>query len=358
MAAVSRKSAHFAHWPSLHHRTEGDEGMVSAIARMADAAGAPATRLMRDFAGLAIGPGRVDFADYERLRLYDEAFWGQADRREVAGVRRGRELALAVNFRHDCFALASDRLAANAYLSAHGLPTQPILAIYRQGLATPGANLIRTREELRDFLEHRLDQSLIAQPVEGGRPRILFGPGRDPAADIAGLMDEVRDSGEASWLLQPRLASHPDAAAGADRLSPVRLLIAHGERGPIILRAIWRLGGREDIVASLDLDDGAVLSIFPAAAPHRVQRAPRGFSVPDWPLFRATAIEAARLMAQFGLLGWDLAATDEGPVILGLDPTPDLSLHQLADRQGLLDPWFLDFVAERRHLAAEHRRFA
>jgi len=331
---------------------------MSAIARMAEAAGAPPTRLMTDFAGLAIGPGRVDFADYERMRLYDEAFWGEADRRAIAGVRRGRDLALAINFRHDCFALASDRLASNIYLSAHGLPTQPILAIYRQGLATPGLNLIRTREELRAFLESRPGLAMIAQPIEGGAPRRLFGPGRDPAADTASLLSEVRDAGHASWLLQPRLAPHPDAASDGERLSPVRLLIANGDYGPIALRAIWRLGGRDDIVARLDLEGGTVLSIFPANAPHRVQAAPRGFSVPDWPLLKATAIEAARLMGQFGLLGWDVAPTDEGPVILGLDPTPDVALHQLADRQGLLDPWFLDFVSERRHLAADYRRLA
>jgi len=332
---------------------------MSAVARMAEAAGTPPTRLMGDFAALAIGPGRVDFADYERMRLYDETFWGEADRRAVAGMRRGQDLALAINFRHDCFALASDRLASNIYLSAHGLPTQPILAIYRQGLATPGRNLIRTREELRGFLERQAGLALTAQPIEGGAPRKLFGPGRDPAADIAALLDEVRDAGHTSWLLQPRLAPHPDAAAGdGERLTPVRLLIANGDYGPIVLRALWRLGGRDDIVARLDLDTGAVLSIFPAGAPHRAQAAPRGFAVPDWPLLKATAVEGARLMAQFGLLGWDLAPTDEGPVILGLDPTPDVTLHQLAERQGLLDPWFLDFVAERRHLAADHRRLA
>ena len=332
---------------------------MSAVARMAEAAGAPPTRLMTDFAGLAIGPGRIDFADYERMRLYDEAFWGETDRRAIAGVRRGRDLALAINFRHDCFALAGDRLASNIYLSAHGLPTQPILAIYRQGLATPGRNLIRTREELRGFLESQAGLAMMAQPIEGGAPRKLFGPGRDPAADIASVLDEVRDAGHTSWLLQPRLTPHPDAAAGdGERLTPVRLLIANGDYGPIVLRALWRLGGRDDIVARLDLDTGAVLGIFPAAAPHRAQAAPRGFAVPDWPLLKATAVEGARLMAQFGLLGWDLAPTDEGPVILGLDPTPDVALHQLADRQGLLDPWFLDFVAERRHLAADHRRLA
>src|SRR5450432_3143264 len=101
MAGALWKSAHFSPWPSLHR--EGDEGMMAAIARMAEAAGVPPTRLMTDFATLAIGPGRIDFSDYERLRLYDEAFWGQAaDRRSIVGAKRGHELAMAINFRHDC----------------------------------------------------------------------------------------------------------------------------------------------------------------------------------------------------------------------------------------------------------------
>ena len=359
MAGALRKSAHFNPWPSLN-RGEGDEGMMSAIARMAEAAGVPPTRLMTDFATLAIGPGRIDFSDYERLRLYDEAFWGQAaaDRRSLIGARRGHELALAVNFRHDCFALASDQLAANSYLSAHGLPTVPILAIYRAGLASPGRGLLRTREELRDFLERRAGTPLIAQPVEGGRVRALFAPNGDARADIDRLLDEVRDAGETSWLIQPHLAPHPDAAPGdGQRLAPVRLLAVNGEYGPLVLRAYWRLGGRDDIVASLDLDSGAVLAVFPAGSPHRAQAAPARFAVPEWPSLKATAVEAMRLMGQFGLIGWDVAPTTEGPVIVALDPTPDLELHQLADRRGLIDAWFHDFIADRRRLAAEHRRF-
>jgi hypothetical protein len=357
MAGALRKSAHFNPWPSFH-RSEGDEGMMSAIARMAEAAGVPPTRLMTDFATLAVGPGRIDFSDYERLRLYDEAFWGAAaDRRSIVGARRGRDLALAANFRHDCLALANDRLAANAYLSAHGLPTVPILAIYRPGLASPGGSLIRTRDELRAFLEGHADRPLIAQPVEGDGARLLFGAGRDARADIEHLLDQVRDAGETSWLLQPQLVSHPDAASDGERLAPVRLLAVNGEHGPLVLRALWRLGGRDDIVACLDLESGAVLAIFPAGSPHRLQAAPPGFAVPDWARLKATAVEAMRLMSQFGLIGWDVAATGDGPVIVGLDPTPDVGLHQLADRHGLLDAWFHDFVSDRRRLAAEHRRF-
>ncbi|HEY2710457.1 MAG TPA: sugar-transfer associated ATP-grasp domain-containing protein [Caulobacteraceae bacterium] len=355
MAAVPRKSALFGPWPTPR-RESGDEGMMGAIARMAEAAGVPPTRLMGDFAQLAIGAGRVDFSDYERLRLYDEAFWAAGDRRQAVGARRGRELALLANFRHDCLALATDRLAANAYLSAHGLPTQPVLAIYRAGLAAPGANLIRTRDELRGFLEAQAGQPLVARPVEGGEGTTLFADGRDPAAEIDRLVDQVRDAGEISWLFQPVLAPHPEAPSDRGRLAPVRLIALNTDFGPVVFRAVWRIGGPDEIVATLDLGTGVARTVVPARAPARAQVAPTGLAVPGWAQLKATATEAMRLFGQFGVVGWDVAPTVDGPVIIGLDPTPDFEIHQLADRRGVLDHEFVDFLSDRRRLAADRHR--
>ncbi|HVM99056.1 MAG TPA: hypothetical protein VMT68_02490 [Caulobacteraceae bacterium] len=355
MAAVPRKSALFHPWPATL-RGDGDEGMMGAIARMAEAAGVPPTRLMTDFAQLAIGAGRVDFSDYERLRLYDEAFWAQGDRRQAVGARRGRELALLANFRHDCLALATDRLAASAYLAAHGLPTVPVMAIFRAGLATPDQALIRTRDALREFLEAHAGQPMLAEPVEGGEGRLLFAPGADTAAQIDRLVDEVRDSGETSWLLRAVLPRHPEAPSDQGRLAPVRLIMLNTDFGPMIFRAVWRIGGPDDICATLDLETGAARSVMPARAPSRAQAAPGGLAVPDWERLKATATEAMRLFGQFGLIGWDVAPTAEGPVILGLDPTPEFATHQLAERRGVLDHEFADFLSDRRRLAAHHHR--
>ena len=154
MAAVPKLSTLISTMPPWRSGA-GHEAMPAAFARMAEAAGAPAAHLMADFAQLAFGPGHISFADYERLRLYDAAFWGAADRREVAGAGQARRAARLANFRRDCWGLANDRLASSAYLAAHGLPTVPTLAIYRAGLAAPGASLLRTRDELRQFLEAR-----------------------------------------------------------------------------------------------------------------------------------------------------------------------------------------------------------
>jgi len=333
--------------------------MPAAFARMAEAAGAPPAHLMSEFAALAFGPGKISFADYERLRLYDDAFWADADRREVAGAAFARRIARIANFRREYWALASDRLASNAYLAAHGMPIVPTHAIYREGLAAPGERLLRTRDELRQFLQAWAGEPLIATPAEGGPMRVVFTGDAAPDAEIDRMIDLVRDAGPVSWLFQPKLEPHPAIAAQVgERLTVVRLLTVAGQDGAAAIRAVWRLGGPDAITANLDLRSGEALRLTPAHAVQRGETAPAGLGVPDWPALKAVAIEGARLFSQFGMIGWDIAPTATGPAIVGLDPEPDLDLHQLTDRRGLLDEPFLAFLAERRALAAAERRFA
>ena len=47
-----------------------------------------------------------------------------------------------------------------------------------------------------------------------------------------------------------------------------------------------------------------------------------------------------------------MAVGADGPVILGVDPSPDLSGHQLIDRRGVLNPEFQAYIAARREDAA------
>lgn len=335
-------------------RAPGDEGRISALSRMAEAAGAPPTRIMADMARLALGPGRVSFDDYERLRLYDEAFWGGEDRRTVAGARRGRELCRAVNFRRDWFALAESPLASGGYLAAHGLPSAPTLAIFAPGLAAPGQALLRTRGELRQFLTDRLAQPMVARPADGGRARLIFAGGEDPRREVDALIDDLCNSG-VRWLFQPRLQPHGEIAAVGGLAPSVRLITIAGDSGVRVFRGYWRLSGAKGVYARLDLKNGRALALCRGAAPEVVTAPPAGLAVPDWAAIRATAGEAARLFGQFGLAGWDIAPTADGPVIVGLTPTPDLVVTQLVDRRGVLDGEFKSFVEARRRLAAEHR---
>ena len=326
-------------------RPPGDEGMMGAFARMAELVGVPPTRLMRDFAGLSFGPGRVSIGDYERLRLYDEAFWAGGDRRAVVGAKRGREIALQVNFRHEWLGLTQNRLVWGAYLAAHGLPVIPTLAIYTEGLATPSRLLLRTREELRAFLEEQPDRPLVGRPAEGGQATAIVGRA---ASAIEHLVDDICENHGPGYLFQPLVAPDARIAPLTDgRLAAVRLVTVAGDRGPRVVRALWRLSGAPDAVAPIDLRSGQITRVS--------ARSPvSGARIPDWEAVKAAAVETARLLRHLPMLGFDVAPSEAGPVIVGLTATPDLALLQLADRRGLLDADFVNFLESQRRLAAEH----
>ncbi|HUZ12939.1 MAG TPA: hypothetical protein VMU93_08835 [Caulobacteraceae bacterium] len=344
--------------PAAAPRQGAEPGAMAALARMAEAAGVPPTRLLADFATLAIGPGHVTFADYERLRLYDEAFWAGGDRRWVVGARRARQIALLANYRHDWLGLTTNRLAWSAYLGAHGLPVVPVEAIYAPGLATPAAHVLRTRGELRQFLARHAGAALAARPLEGGRARMIAA---DAGAEADALVQDICDGG--AHLFQPLVAPHPATArATGGRLAAVRLLTLGGDGAePKVVRALWKPLGRAALLAQLDLRSGEVLRLTSGFGPDLVEvrrsRLPLA-AMPDWEALKASAVEAARVMRPLGLLGWDIGCGASGPAILGLTATPDLTGHQLADRRGALEPEFAQFLDVQRRRAAEHADLA
>jgi hypothetical protein len=357
MSAVLRQQEGLAPTPRAARRpSAGEQGMMGAIARMAEAAGVPPSRLLRDFAGLSLGPGRVSLADYDELRLYDEAFWAGADRREVVGRRRARELCRQANYRRDYFGLASNRLAGFAYLAAHGLPVVPVEAIYREGLATPSPHVLRTRDELRGFLLKAAGRRLVGRPVDGGRAREVI---VKTPTQIDRLVDDLGETPQRGYLFQTWIAPHPQVArATGGALSAIRLLTLTADGGPRVFRALWKLPDR---LAELDLRTGKVVRVTPRRdigdRPDRPQHpAVVGAAIPDWEALKATASEAARLLGELALVGWDIAPAKEGPVILGFTPTPDLVSHQLAECRGLLDGELLAFLETQRRLGAEHAR--
>jgi len=350
--------------------------MMSVLARIAAETGVQPMRMMREFAALSFGPGKIGFGDYVRLRLFDDVFWAGADKRGVAGRRRAAEIMAQANHA-DGHGLAANRLAARAYLSAFGFPMPQAAAIFAQDLAAPGGALLRTREQLREFLGDASVYPLIGRPTQaqtgvgevvllGVHPdsgRLIGAPGR-PSVDVDGFIEHVSENYAGGYLFERRPAPHTAwaKALGGHGLA-VRLITVMTDQGakPFRLCATATTADGGEILLRLDPRNGVVTGAsLGAGLDYRaVERHPQtgavlvGRTVPDWPLMRAMALEASRLLTPLSLIGWEMAPTDQGPLILGVDEAPDLAPHQLADRRGVLTADFQAFVAARREALAE-----
>jgi len=360
---------------------------AGAFAKVVRASGLGPAALALSFARLAFGPGSLGFSDFLRLRLYEPDLRAAGGLERFVGQRRNRDLCVTANYRHDWLGLMSDKVAMLGYLAAHGLPTIPIRAIYAPRLTGGSARVLTDRRTLEAFLLDTSHYPLFGKPVEGVQSLGTIGlarcwPGTRMLERQDGSLlplDELMEAIDAryrdGYLFQPLTTPDPAIAAlcGA-RLATIRILTLASDQGPVLFRAAWKLpaginvadnywrGG--NLLGQIDLETGCLGRVVSGTGldlreheRHPDTGAPfAGACHPHWQATCALALEGARLMRHVPLIGWDIACTAHGPVIVEMNETPDFFLVQLADRKGVLGPDFDAFLAEQRAHASTHRR--
>jgi len=167
----------------------------------------------------------------------------------------------------------------------------------------------------------------------------------------------IRQSRMGSLLVQQRLRNHPALEPlNNGALSTIRVLTCLDESGqPEIVGAAMRMaigpnctvdnlhaGG---IAAAVDLDTGTLGQASDLGASgtlgwldrHPDSGAPiTGFVVPLWSEVREFAVRTHKAFADRCLVGWDIAVTPEGPVLVEGNGAPDLDIMQRFIRHGLM----------------------
>lgn len=202
-----------------------------------------------------------------------------------------------------------------------------------------------------DILADPADRPLIAKPAdgEGGDGVRMLGPVSDRPALAARLRGIRRPT-----LVQPLIAVHPalaDIALGA--LPTVRIVSILDETGiPEVVSATFRCASdpraRVDnmkaggLIVPVDLADGRLgIACFGYGGHdheiHPATGAPiTGRALPDWAAAKALVFDAhARAFADYVLIGWDVALTGEGPILIEGNAKPGVLMPQRAARRGL-----------------------
>lgn len=365
-------------------RTHSEAPVASQLARIRQATGLGHGAIVKSFVKLARGPGKISFADFVRLRLFDPQFHSGSVLAAYVGQRRNRDICVNVNYRHDWYGLLSDKVAVASYLTSYGLPTIPIVAIYAPDLARNG-RVLTDRRALASFLT--AGGSLFGKPVEGFQSlgsvalqkflpaERVFETTNGRRLALDDLISEIEQHYRSGYVFQPLVHPHPDVARlCGDRLPCARIVTALTESGARVIRACWKIpvGANMadnywragNLLAQIDLDTGEVLRVCSGAGldvriheQHPDTRAGlRGFVIPHWDGMKQLALHGARLMRHVPMIGWDIAPTEKGPIIVEMNETPDFFLVQFADRKGMLDNEFLAFMDFQAKNRAAHDR--
>jgi hypothetical protein len=319
-----------------------------------------------------------------RLRLFDDKLYAAANKKSFIGARANRDIAVAVNYRHDWFGLLANKIASVAYLTTFGLPTIPLVAVYANNVGRPAQRLLRSPETLRSFLKDPDNYPLFGKPTEGyqslgsaaltsydpSTEEISFVSGRKLAVDY--FATYIANHYQRGYLFQRLLLPHANVRAlCGDRLATLRVLTIATEAGPKVARAAWKIPAGPNaadnywrfgnILAQLDLASGRIMRAFSGSGMDLTERhahpdtrvALVGFQIPNWTDILEVALQGARLMHHVPMIGWDIAPTPDHATIVEMNETPDCFLHQLADGRGMLDDEFTNFIAFQKRNSAQ-----
>lgn len=374
--------------PAIFETSHDDPPLnkAQALRLMSSLSGRPPMTLAKELFKLARGNGRLSFRDYVAYRLFDDSFVGDADKTAFVGRRRNQELVAEINYRHEWNCIADDKIATASYLAAYGLPVIPTSGLYAPHIGRSHGSLLKGPSDLRRFLSEPANYPLFGKPVDGLQSlgsivlkRLNAATGTIETSrslvSIDRLVATIVDTFPGGYIFQPRLTAHAAVAAvTGGGLSTVRLVTIATDDGPQLFAAAWKLLAGDNvadnfwragnILAAIDRASGRVVRATTGTGfdMHEIDRHPttgaalKDLVLPMLPAVVETAIEGHRALRNIGIIGWDIGVTDQGPVIVEANVTPDLLLVQAANRTGAFDPVMIDLLKRRKLGAKAHYR--
>lgn len=296
---------------------------------------------------------RVDPATYYAHHLYD-APRGLAESAYYLGrneMKSGLYSLLAELRSNDPnFGLSlSEKIVFTATCLRAGLPVAPILAVARNGRwqsqpTSLGGDLFVKAVRGRGALAARAFRAIGDDGYLTAAGAVLTG------AELLGQVAAA--SRRRPLMVTRRLKNHPEIAdLAVQSLIAFRVFTCLDPAGePVVTHAMLRTVSKlepdwnteEEFAAAVDLTTGCLQPICGDAnmAPNawwdrhpKTGAAVTGRAIAHWPDLAALAIRAHRAFSGRVVIGWDLALTPEGPVIIEGNSDPDTHFLQRVHRR-------------------------
>ena len=254
-----------------------------------------------------------------------------------------------------------DKLAFHDLCRAHDVPTPQVLAVYVSGKAV--------RSFADDLPPPRSVWLKPASAAQGrGGERLVWQGSRFAARDRlsldrVGLLDHIAGHSlvHRCTLVQSLLVNHPSIAPLTNgNIATARIVTGRRRSGEVVHIAAHLIGpvGERIIVqggwsALIDLTSGRLgPGLFPGdRAPVRRSHPETGACVegavvPDWETAKALVSKVHGLIDTYVFLGWDVAFTVEGPMLIEANRGWDAFVFQILMDKPFGSTRFVDVLAE------------
>ncbi len=340
-----------------------------------------------EIAQARFGAGKIRASEYYRFGIHNPAFCA-ADRRAFIGDEAKDELNRAMGTSPaNQNALLHDKLLFSMIMRQNDIPTTHTQAFYSRNRRVVGMINLHSAAEIVDFIANKAKFPLFGKPngrafaigtlsifaLSADKQKLTLGNGQ--IISLKDLSEDLAKNFGPGYFFQDHLVQHPIAMqACGTALGTLRVATLMHKKGPFPLYALHRIPGENamsDSVhiksrqnAEIDVKTGKIIQHFQADRTfgHPVQTARFsqqcyiGTQLPFWPEIIELVTRGHWLFSRNGCIGWDVALTVDGPVIVEAQGSPFHMGWQLASGRGLLNPEFARHFLEALKVVGYRRR--
>lgn len=278
----------------------------------------------------------------------------------------------------DCREIVNDKLAFYEHCLQHGLDTIPVIAaVDNKASGEQRSGLLVSSSAEWDMRLQDCNQSLFVKLIDGSWGQDAFAA--EPSGQgwryckHYGSQQEFyafaikRFEGKRGWIVQPKINSHPELQqiSSPGVLSTIRAVTCIVDGTPKLFFAAIRIpvgdnvtdnfshGSQGNVTAPVDPITGEIGACRGSAnktwpeivdvvshpdTGNRIQ----GSQVPFWGAVLDLLDRGQRSLPFLKTLGWDIAITETGPVIVEANATYDVDVLHVSHQRGIgdvFDPW-------------------
>ena len=301
-----------------------------------------------------------------------------AEKREFVGERGSFALNLRLappgltNMRN----FLADKVGLTTMMAGLGLPTTQLQAAFAPSRGFGTLPTLRDSADVITFLQTRARFPVFGKPVRGsqalGSVMIVTVQddvatlGNGQAISLARLAEEVTANRTYGYVFQDSVTQHASLAAmtGTTAVATVRVVTVNHTGQPDVLYTVWKLPSptamsdnfwqKGSLISLVDPASGVVQKIRYASGPdtqwvetHPVTGAQlKGVTLPCWQSVLDLATAAHAVVPDNGVLGWDIAITPTGALLIECNENTGHGLYQLASGRGVLNADFTPVFAK------------
>lgn len=341
-----------------------------AIVRVAKEFGVSPLKQLRQSLGLRFGKTKLSSKEYYDNCLFDPVMSADA-KREFVGVTSNTALNARLSPRPvvPTAAFVGNKVLYTALLRQLGIATTQTLAVASTARHFGALPTLRDADAIKVFLQDASHYPIFGKPAHGSESlgsallaglegdTLSLGNGKTVSLDA--FCAEIIAKYAGGYLFQKGLEQHQTLADITGKaIGCVRIVTAMDSATPRPVYSVWKIPSVDamsdnfwqdgSMLAHLNLETGTVESccLGKGLDKAEITTHPKsgaqiiGLQMPDWQAALDLARSAHAIFPEFGVCGWDIAMTEDGPKIVECNDNPSHTLYQMAVGRGVLNADF------------------